>query len=108
MPTEYIETFEFKLNADGSKSELLKGFQQSNQWLEQKPEFIYRSIAFNEDNNSWQDVLYWRSAKAAQQAAKEFLQEPLNQLFIQQIDPDSVATQKHQVLGEFYTNSSCE
>lgn len=108
MPTEYIETFEFQLNADSSEKDLLEGFEKSNQWFAQNPAFIYRSLAYNEENNSWQDVLYWRSAEAAKQAGETFINEPLNQLFAQQIDVGSLRVVKHKVKAEFYTGGSCD
>ena len=108
MATEYIETFSFKLNMGSSRQKLLEGFTQSNQWLEQNPAFIYRSLAHNTETDSWQDVLYWRSADAAKQAGDDFFTETLNQKFIQQVNTASLVVTQHAVQGEFYTNESCE
>ena len=103
MATTLVETVEFKLSAQGSKQQLLEGFKESNQWLAQKPEFIYRSISHNAKTDTWVDIAYWRSVEVAKQAEDEFISEPKTQLFMQQIDFDSVKMNKSLVLEEFYT-----
>jgi|GEM_PF-1239976 len=103
MSTTLVETVEFKLSVEGAKQQLLEGFKQSNQWLAEKPEFIYRSISHNAETDTWHDIAYWRSVKAAKQAEDEFMTEPKTQLFMQQIDFESVKMSKSLVAGEFYT-----
>ncbi len=103
MSTTLVETVEFKLAAQGTTQQLLEGFKESNQWLAAKPEFIYRAIAHNAETDTWQDIAYWRSVEAAKQAEDEFMAEPKTQLFMQQIDFDSVKMTKSLVAEEFYT-----
>lgn len=92
-----IEIVSFKLLPNTPHEQLIAAAQQSQRFVSRLEGFQYRSTSFNQENETWTDVVYWDSLKSAQAAGEQFTRcedcAPLMAL----IDPATVDIQ-HQTI----------
>ena len=86
--TETLEIVSFRLKP-GTRAGFVAGNGVVTEWLAQQPGFLSRHLAEREDQ-SWIDVVRWRSLEQARAAAGRIMAEIGDCQAMQAIDPASV------------------
>lgn len=73
--TGAIELVIFKFKAGVSENDGIAAMKTLNDFVEKQPGFISRKFA-KKDNNSWVDLVFWRSLQEAETASKLVMESP--------------------------------
>lgn len=92
-----VEIVCFKLADNATSEKLIAASEQSQKFVSTQPGFEYRSLSFDNDSNTWTDVVYWDSIENAKKAGEQFVACPDCQPLMALIDPASVIMQ-HQTI----------
>lgn len=67
--------------------------------------FVYRSLAFQEQSQTWLDVVYWQDAASATAAQEKFMQSKICQQLMEVVDVESTHMQHADILLSSCTES---
>lgn len=92
-----IEMVSFKLAAGVTKQDLLTATEESHAAVAKWDGFQYRSLSYNEELQTWTDIVYWQSMETAQAAAEAFIHCAACQALAALVDKDTVIMQHQHV-----------
>lgn len=93
-----IEIVQFKLSQNATSEQLIAASEQSQKFVSSLQGFEYRSLSFDQDSNTWTDVVYWDSMENAKAAGEQFMACEDCQPLMALIDPDSVIMQHQSIM----------
>lgn len=94
-----VEQVQFRLSSGASAEAFLTANEAVNQWVQQQPGFLYRTLTCNEQNE-WTDLVFWQDQQTADQAAQAFVKAQETQPLMAAIDKDSVVMKHFEVLSQ--------
>lgn len=97
MMKSVIEIVRFKLLQDVSKEQLITATEKSQKFVSSLNGFEYRSLSFEQESETWTDVVYWDSMDNAKAAGEQFMSSKECAPLMALIDPESVIMQ-HQTI----------
>lgn len=95
---QVVEIVTFKAKADVSHDEVVEANKSALQEIEMLEGFLYRSLAFNQANETWIDIVYWQDEAAAKNAGEVFMQSPACQKLMTVIEKESTNMQLADIL----------
>ena len=96
--SEMLEVYRFKLNAGVTQVDLETANQTVQQFIQQQPGFLYRSLSFNKTTEEWLTILYWESEETAKQASTHFISSELTQTYMALIDGNTLTKEQSTVV----------
>ncbi|MBD1558779.1 hypothetical protein HC752_17750 [Vibrio sp. S9_S30] len=100
---QVLETVNYKVLDGVTESQLLAASDQMTGFLQRSEGFLYRSLSYNPQRNTWTDTVYWKSMDNAKAASEAFMSAPETQDYASKIEMDSVEMQ-HQIIK---SNTGC-
>ena len=92
-----IEYVTFQSKPSTSAAELTEKAVATDKVLDTIDGYIKRFIS-RQDNGTWVEVVFWRDIDAAKAGLNIFLDHPDSQVFLELIEPDSVAIEYSQAI----------
>lgn len=92
-----IEIVRFKLLNDVTADQLIAASKQSQKFVSSLDGFEYRSLSYDQESQSWTDVVYWDSMDNAKSAGEKFMSSEDCQPLMALIDPESVIMQHQSI-----------
>lgn len=96
--SEILELYRFRLRVGVTQTDLETANQTVQQFVQQQPGFLYRSLSFNKSTGEWLTVIYWESEKAAKQASNYFMSSELTQTYMALIDETTLMKEHTNVV----------
>lgn len=92
-----IEIVRFKLLENATADQLIAASEQSQKFVSSLEGFEYRSLSYDNDSDTWTDVVYWDSMDNAKSAGEKFMACEDCQPLMALIDPESVIMQHQSI-----------
>ncbi|MFM2587134.1 hypothetical protein [Vibrio sp. TBV020] len=97
MMKSVIEIVRFKLLNNVPTEQLITATENSQKFVSSLDGFEYRSLSFDQETDTWTDVVYWDSMENAKAAGDQFMSSKECAPLLALIDPESVIMQ-HQTI----------
>ncbi|WP_104402712.1 hypothetical protein [Vibrio penaeicida] len=94
---QVLEIVNYKVLDGVTESQLLEASDQITGFLKRSEGFLYRSLSYNQQKETWTDTVYWQDMEKAKAASKEFMTAPETQDYASKIEMESVDMQ-HQII----------
>jgi hypothetical protein len=91
-----LEIVTYKATAD--KAALVKINDKFQTFVEGTDGFIKRTLAYNEEDNSWTDLVYWRSLDDAKKASEVMMELPIMGEFMSLVQAESISMQHQEIV----------
>lgn len=95
-----IEIVTFKLAPEVESSQLLATNTAMQDFLQQQPGFIYRSLSYDESVQLWYDIIYWKDSVQAKAGGAAFMQSSVCASMMPLIDAPSCKMRHMDALSE--------
>ncbi len=92
-----IEYVSFETKEGIAKETILKALKDTDTVLQEIDGFVYRFIALQE-NNTWVEVVYWKSKPLAEAGLQKFLGNPISKKLLEMLKEGSVKIQYSEIL----------
>ncbi len=102
---QVLELVTFKTKQGVSKQQILDINKQVMEQVRQFSGFIYRSLCYKADSDTWLDVVYWQDEVAAKSAQEQFIKSKLCQQLMANVDVESTTMQHADILLSSCTES---
>ena len=84
--------------ATADKAALVKINDKFQTFVEGTDGFIKRTLAYNEEDNSWTDLVYWRSLDDAKKASEVMMELPIMGEFMSLVQAESISMQHQEIV----------
>jgi len=99
MNNSVIELVTYKLKANISKEQLSSTHSSVNEFLEEQPGFMYRSLS-EDSNGLLYDIVYWQDMEKAKNAGEAFMAHKAGQALVALTDENSISMRHMEALTE--------
>ncbi len=95
---QVLKMVTFKTKQGLSKAQVLDINQQVMEQIRELSGFLYRSVCYKAEGDTWLDVVYWQDEVAAKSAQEQFMQSHLCQQLMAIVDVESTTMQYADIL----------
>ncbi len=95
---QVLELVTFKTKAGISQEQVLELNQLVMEKIQEFPGFLYRSVCYQKDSNTWLDVVYWQDKVSAESAQEKFMASVECQQLMAIIEVESTQMQHADIL----------
>lgn len=100
MTSNVIEVVNFKLNTNAKLAQFHIANNPFQNFIDQQPGVLYRSLAKQPDTSDYIDVIYFATPADAKRVSDAFSENETCQQFAKLIDKQSVQLVKYEVLSQ--------
>ncbi len=100
---QVVEVITFKAKAGVTQLDVIEANKEALNDLEKLNGFLYRSLSFNQESETWTDVVYWENKEIAKKAGDLFFQSTACQNLMDIIEKEST----HMQLSDILYSSEC-
>jgi len=102
---QVLELVSFKTKPGVSQEQVIELNQKVMTTVKKFEGFVYRSLAYQEQNKTWLDVVYWQDAASAKAAQEKFLASLVCQQLMAVVDLESTHMQHADIILSSCTES---
>ncbi len=102
---QVLELVSFKTKPGITQEQVIELNKEVMTTVEKFDGFLYRSLAYQEQNQTWLDVVYWQDAASAKAAQEKFMQSKSCQQLMAVVDIESTHMQHADILLSSCTES---
>ncbi|OUL56497.1 hypothetical protein [Pseudoalteromonas ulvae] len=100
MSTNAIEIVQFTLKQSADLAQFEQANSAFQQFIDQQPGVLYRSLATHPDTAQYVDVVYFETMADAKRIGDAFMKHPICQQFLQLIEKDSVTLARYNAVSQ--------
>lgn len=97
-PAEVVEIVTFNLSPGSTEQDFLAiNHRVEEEHVAQQPGFVQRETLYDDKENRWLVLVYWRSISDAENSMASFSSAPATSIFMQTIDPSSMKMTRYLI-----------